>query len=229
MGTGVSLDIPTAGEKTFDSVFNRLKQIDRKFSPYKKTSELSSYNRGELKEADLSREMKFILHACRRAEERTDGYFNSWYSGRFEPSGYVKGWAIAEAAKLIKAGGYNTYCIFIGGDILASSTSEKTWKIALQNPFEKAKILNTLSISNGAVATSGNYERGMHIFNPKNSRPANALASLSVTGPDIVWSDVLATAGFAAGLDWKNILEKFRGYEALAVSPVGHIEQTQGF
>jgi thiamine biosynthesis lipoprotein len=200
MGMPVSIDIP--GDDTaqaFTWAFARLRQIDKKFSTYKPDSEVSKYIKGEVDQADLSPELKNIIRACRAAEKKTDGYFSAWAAGKFDPSGYVKGWAIAEAGEIIEKAGFKTYCIGAGGDILARSDSEKIWNIGIQDPADKTKILNTLSISNGAIATSGNYERGPHIINPKTKKPATELLSVTVTGPDIIWADVLATAIFAMG------------------------------
>jgi thiamine biosynthesis lipoprotein len=204
-------------ESVVKAAFTRLREIDNKFSPHKKNSELSRYNRGELSEQTLSSEMKYILHACRRAEERTDGYFSAWYAEECDPSGYVKGWAIAEAGKVIEEGGHKTYCIYVGGDILARSDGKKVWKIGVQDPRDKSKILNKLSILDGAVATSGNYERGKHIVNPKTGKPANKLLSITVVGPDIIMADVLATAAFAMGKKGLDFIKKQKGYKAIAI------------
>ena len=136
----------------------------------------------------------------------------------FDPTGYVKGWAIAEAGQVIEKLGFKTYCIGAGGDILARSVGEKTWNIGIQDPSNPGKILNMLSITNGAVATSGNYERGAHIINPKTKKPANELLSLSITGPDIITADVLATAGFAMGKTGVDFVNSQSGYKALAVA-----------
>ena len=90
----------------------------------------------------------------------------------FDPSGYVKGWTVKRAGQKLKKLGHRTFCVSAGGDILAASSGKKTWKIGIQNPIDSQKILNVLSISNGAVATSGTYERGAHIINPKTGNPA---------------------------------------------------------
>lgn len=202
MGMPISIDIQDCqDESVFQAAFTRLRQIDKRFSTYKTDSEVSRFATGKIAEADLSDELKNVIKACREAETKTDGYFSAWAAGAFDPSGYVKGWAIAQAGKIIEKAGYKTYCIGAGGDILASSGSDYKWKIGIQDPRDKSKILDVLSISNGAVATSGNYERGAHIINPKTKKPADELLSVTVTGPDIIWTDVLATAIFAMGKD----------------------------
>ena len=80
-----------------------------------------------------------------------------------------------------------------------------------------------LSISNGGVATSGNYERGMHIINPKTKKPADELLSVTVTGPDIIKADVLATACFAMDRYEGNLISSEPSYKILSVDKSGNI------
>jgi thiamine biosynthesis lipoprotein len=222
MGMPISIDIPKYDEeKIFNAAFDRLRQLDERFSPYKENSELVKYQRGELNEKNLSAEFKKIMQDCKKANRMTDGYFSAYFAGKFDPTGYVKGWAINEAGKIIEKAGFKTYCIGAGGDVMARSDGEKAWSIGIQDPFNKDKILNKLSINNGAVATSGNYERGKHIINPKTGEIADDVLSVSVAGPDIIKADVLATAIFAEGLPGLVIAEKTESYEALLVDKNG--------
>jgi thiamine biosynthesis lipoprotein len=228
MGMPITIDIPNAHKSTiFGKCFVRLRQIDRKFSLYKPDSEASRYRRGE---ADTpSRELVRIIEECKIAEGETDGYFSAWADGEFDPSGYVKGWAISQAGKIIEDGGFDTYCVGAGGDILAKSDGQKIWKIGIQDPQDKTKILDLLSISSGSVATSGNYERGPHIINPKTKKPANELLSVTVTGPDMIKADVLATAIFAAGKTNPDFLKSFSDYSTLSVGMDGKIYKRANF
>ncbi|HSX17979.1 MAG TPA: FAD:protein FMN transferase [Candidatus Saccharimonadales bacterium] len=230
MGMPITVDIPDCkDEAVFDDIFNLFRKVDERFSPFKKDSEFSSYRRGEVPEKTLSTEMKAVIKACKEAEEFTKGYFSAWYSDKFNPSGYVKGWAIKRAGDLLKKKGFKTFCIGAGGDILASSSSQKKWRIGLQDPTDRQKILNVLSISSGAVATSGTYERGDHIINPKTGKPTKELLSISVVGPDIITADILATAAFAMGKKGIDFIEKQDDYEALAVDDAGAIFTTTRF
>jgi thiamine biosynthesis lipoprotein len=218
MGMPISIDIPKCHDSSvFEQVFTRFHKIDRQFSTYRPDSEVSRYVNGEIKEPNLSKELKFVIKACRQAEKMTNGYFSAWYSCKFDPSGYVKGWAIAEAGCVIEKFAYKTYCIGAGGDILASSDSDKAWNIGIQDPKDSSKIINKLSISNGAVATSGNYQRGSHIINPKTAKPAEDFSSVTVTGPDIITADILATAIFAMGKDGETLLKNHQYYQAIVL------------
>jgi len=217
MGMPVSIEVEgTQDEMIIKKAFNRFVIIDDKFSVYKTDSEVSKFASGELKESDLSAELKGVINECRKAESYTEGYFSAWYGGKFEPGGFVKGWAIAEAGKVIEKAGFKTYCIGAGGDILARSEG-KEWRIGVQDPKDKSKILNKLSIYDGAVATSGNYERGRHIINPKTGLAADELLSVTVTGPKIILADILATACFAMGQKASEFIKKFPGYSIYIV------------
>ena len=220
MGMPISIDIPQCSDgAVFTAAFDRLREIDERFSTYKPESEVSRFSRGEIDENDLSGELKTVIKACQEASDRTDGYFSAWAAGVFDPSGYVKGWAIAEAGKVIEEEGYQTYCIGAGGDILARSDGDKKWNIGIQDPKDKSKILNTLSISSGAVCTSGSYERGAHLINPKTSQPASELLSVTVIGPDVIWADILATSVFVMGKKGIKFMDaqSNKGYRLSAV------------
>jgi thiamine biosynthesis lipoprotein len=219
MGMPISIDIPDCvDEVVFGAAFERLRNIDDRFSTYKPQSEVSRFAAGKITEKDLSEELKEVIQACEQAEKDTSGYFSARAAGAFDPSGYVKGWAVAEAGKTIEDSGYKTYCIGAGGDILARSDSSKIWNIGIQDPRDKNKILNMLSISNGAVCTSGSYERGAHIINPKTKKPADELLSVTITGPNIIKADILATAVFAAGKSKaRELLAPFPEYEAVLI------------
>jgi thiamine biosynthesis lipoprotein len=53
----------------------------------------------------------------------------------------------------------------------------------------------------GAVATSGTYERGTHIVDGRTGRPVRDLVSLTVIAPDLTTADATSTAAFAMGTD----------------------------
>lgn len=70
-------------------------------------------------------------------------------------------------------------------------------------------------MSNQAVATSGNYERGGHIYNPKNKKEASEIASITVIADNIFDADRFATAAFAMGkkgIEFIASLKKIEGY-----------------
>jgi FAD:protein FMN transferase len=224
MGMPVSLDIPGyEDEKVFKEIFKELEAVDNQFSLFKNTSELSRFNHRELKPEQLSVGMKQVMLECLKAEKMTDGYFSARYGGGFDPSGYVKGWAIASASQSLKNKGFQTFCLSAGGDVNALSDSDKVWHIGIADPREKDKIIGKITAKNIAVATSGSSERGDHIINPKTGQPARELLSITVAGADITTADILATAAFAMGRPGLDFIDKQPGYEVLAVDNVERV------
>jgi thiamine biosynthesis lipoprotein len=229
MGMPIVLDIVNCdNEQIFLAVFKELQQIDDQFSPYKIDSELSRFKRGELKAPQLSIGMQDIMKACLDWESQTHGYFSARYKGGFDPLGYVKGWAMAQAAKSLRILGFEDFCLSAGGDMLASSLGSKIWKIGLQNPERKDAVLGIIPARNLAVATSGNYERGNHIIDPKTGLVPDFFKSLTVIGPDIITTDVYATAAFAMGKEGLNFVDAQPGYDVFAVGKDRNIYMSTG-
>lgn len=227
MGMPIVLDIPDANSySSFKKVFMNFRETDERFSPYKTNSELNRYNRGEISHVKLNPQMLQVINYCRKAETATGGYFSAWDGKVFDPSGYVKAWSIEQAVNLLKELGVESFCLSAGGDILARGN--KIWRIGIQNPHDNNQIVATIKLKNMSIATSGNYERGLHIRNPKTGKPADFWASLSVVGQEIVTADVLATAGFASGPKALELIKKHSGYQALAIRKNGQTQMTSG-
>lgn len=200
MGMPISIDIPDCNdEHIFTLINNRLSEIDDRYSTYKQGSMVSRFQRGELSTSDITDEFTTVMNECARYEALTDGYFSAKYRNVYDPTGYVKGWAIHEIGLLLRKHALTTYLINAAGDIEAASSGKKEWRVGLQDPFNPASIMRTITLKNGAVATSGTYERGQHIYDPHTHQPATDIISASVWGPDIITADVFATAAIAMG------------------------------
>lgn len=225
MGIPISIDIPgCVHQEIFDRCHQRLVEIDNRFSTYKSDSEVSRFNRGEV--TTPSTEFRAVMTACDTSKTMTDGYFSPYYNGSYDPTGYVKGWAIDEISKLIRKHGHTTFLINAAGDITAASGGEKTWQIAIQNPFDRTATIANLQIKNGALATSGTYERGYHIYDPHTKRSVNQIISASVWGADIIKADVLATTIVAMGTQKAyDFMTKHADYHTLIVENDGTVHQ----
>lgn len=218
----VSIDIPnTSDEIVFHDAMALLHKIDAVFSPYKSTSEVSRYNTGLIKKTAFSVEMRQVHRLCQRFKRLTNGYFDAYYHGHYDPSGLVKTWAMTHVAALIESHGYTEYLINIAGDII-SAGEQKSWQIAIQNPWHHNKILGIVSMHNSSIATSGSYERGEHIINPHTKLSTTDLVSVTVHGNDAITADVYATACIAMGYDMaRAFMAQQSDYSALLVKKDG--------
>ncbi|MFD3581006.1 FAD:protein FMN transferase [Streptomyces sp. NPDC058683] len=239
MGTVFSFDVRDAETKgrlldvedALHEAADRLHRIDALYSTYREDSAVSRLDRGEATPDTCEPEVARVLAACAEAERETDGWFNLRSTGRLDPSGYVKGWAVTEASRILQAAGSRRHSICGGGDVQTSGgpAPGQPWRIGIAHPLRPGRLAAIVAHEGLAVATSGTAERGCHIVNPHTGEPATGLASLTVVGRDLARADIWATAGFAMGADWLDALEAAEGLEALAVLPDGELRYTSGF
>jgi FAD:protein FMN transferase len=172
-----------------------------------------------------------VLRLSEETKQMTDGYFDVWFQGRFDPSGLVKGWAISRAAGLLDGDGFVSFCIEAGGDIEVRGANDDgvPWQIGLRSPFDQRKLIRKLALSNRGIATSGTYIRGEHIYNPRTGGRANEIASMTVVGPNVYEADRLATAAFAMGTGGIAFLASLPEVDGYMVEPSGTATFTPGF
>lgn len=234
MGMPITVEIVDqhATSRDLDSAYEYFDYIDKKFSPYKASSEVSKINSHSLKPAEYSPDLQTVLDLCEKARVETGGYFDIQYQGKIDPSGLVKGWAIYNASKLLKDKGFTNFYIEAGGDIeaIGKNLKEKGWSVGIRNPFNKAEIIKVLLISNCGLATSGTYERGQHIYNPLTGvKEINDIISLTVIGPNVYEADRFATAAFAMGKKGIEFIEKRPGLEGYMIDTSGIATMTSSF
>lgn len=236
MGTVVTFDVLTpapAGEveRALGLAVDWLHGVDETFSTYKPGSEVCRFDRGELQIGDCGQELRHIIALCHRFNRETDGFFDAWAGGAFDPSGVVKGWSIEEASRLLSEAGLPDHMIDGGGDLrLRGMPAEGgPWNVGVRHPLRPDAYCAVLSLREGAVATSGTYERGYHVLNPFTGVPAAELASVTIVGPNLTDADAYATAALAMGAHAPAWLDRLSGYEALIVGANGHGWATRGW
>jgi FAD:protein FMN transferase len=236
MGMPITVSIPPSGgleapAEAFEAIFSYFREVDRRFSPFKRESEVCLISRGELAISDASPQMLEVLRLCDETARQTGGYFNAWYAGTFDPSGVVKGWAIHEASRMLDELGFRDHCIDAGGDIEVRGLNAEggPWEIGIRNPFDPKTIIKVLRLSDRGIATSGTYIRGDHIYEPKTGRPVTeGYASLTLVGPDVCEADRLSTPSFAMGEEGMGFLAMTPGIDAYAVGRDGMALFTPG-
>lgn len=229
----VSVANKNAREPSLQNVFSYFQHVDEVFSTYKRESEISRINRGELSADDASPEVREVLALAERTKWETFGYFNiKTPDGKLDPSGLVKGWAIRNAAQLLAEEGFKDYYVDAGGDIQTRGNASKKepWKVGIRNPFNGKQIVKVLTVAEKGVATSGTYCRGQHVYNPY--APGLALSdvvSLTVVASNVYEADRFATAAFAMGKEGIYFLERLAGIEGYSIDRYGIATQTSGF
>lgn len=239
MGTVVSFEIRPGSLAVTDVYLamaearSSLHRADAVFSTWKPNSPISRLRGGEIDIDDCPDDVRDVTELCRAARDRTGGWFDPWAApGGIDPSGLVKGWAAARALSVLRAAGIDSAIVNAGGDIATAGRPEtpdgRYWQIGIRDPWDPMSTVARVAVQ-GAVATSGTYERGEHVFNPFTGRWASAVASASVTGPDLSLADAVATALVAGGEEALAATDLSGGYEALLIRPDRSAIMTEGF
>lgn len=184
-----------------------LHRTDTILSVWKADSEISRLRRGELTPADCDPWIREVIALCAEARERTGGAFDADLPDadgvrRFDPTGLVKGWAIERVTRALAADlPDHDVLVNAGGDIAVrcGRTDTPDWVLGIEDPADRSRLLATVPLRSGGLATSGTAARGAHILDPRSGRPVTALRSVTVVGPDLMWADVHATAAFVLG------------------------------
>ena len=145
-----------------------------------------------------------------------------------------KGYAADKAKNLLMDKGVIGGIINAAGDMntWGKQYNGQDWQVAITNPMDKSKAYGMLPLAEGAVVTSGNYEkyvtfngiRYTHIIDPRSGYPATGIISATVFAPKAELADALATAifvmGIETGLDFVNQISKI---ECILIDDSGKI------
>jgi thiamine biosynthesis lipoprotein len=244
MGTVVSFDVPVAAryDGSLDAAVGWLHWVDRVFSPFRPDSDVSQLADGAVTVDGCAPELAEVIEACAFVRELSGGYFTASPRGRFDPSGYVKGWAVERAAGILSAAGSASHLVNGGGDVQCAGDRASPpgtapggamvlpWRVGIADPLRRGRLALVVEARDCGVATSGTAERGAHIVDPHTGRAAAGLASVTIIGPSLALADACATAAFAMGPGLaRGWAESLDGYEAYAITETGETWQTSGF
>ncbi len=131
----------------------------------------------------------------------------------------AKGLAVDAAARELQP--FRDFAIDAGGDVYMGGVSPngKPWTVGIRHPRRDRELIDTLSISNHAVCTSGDYERQDHILDPRAGTSARSVASATVVADSAMLADALATAVFVLGPEAGLELLNRMGLNGLIITP----------
>ena len=148
--------------------------------------------------------------------------------------GIAKEYAADRAVTLCHDNGISNGVVNFGGDlrVIGPRPDGEAWNVGIQDPRRPGKIIATLALRRGAVATSGDYERCMlvdgkrygHILNPKTGWPVVGMASVSVVAPFAVIAGSASTIGMLKGNNGPEWLSAM-GLPSLWVTEEGQVGQ----
>lgn len=216
MGTVASVHVISAADAALTTriaaaqgaVLDELHAMDALFSPFTPDSAISRLRDGRMYPAEADPLVREVAEACVRLAAASGGRFDAHHAGWFDPTGYVKGWAVERAARhhlaplltdpdVVAAG------LAVGGDmqLLTAPHAEWTWSVGIADPGRPGRLRAQVAVREGAVATSGTAERGAHVVDPRTGRAVAAAPTATVIAPSLSDADAWATVAVVAGFD----------------------------
>ncbi|MBB5203388.1 thiamine biosynthesis lipoprotein [Inhella inkyongensis] len=146
---------------------------------------------------------------------------------RLDLGGIAKLPILAAGLQTLRQHGLRDALIDGGGDIGAMGQIDgRPWRVGLRDPLAPQRLLGTVAVRDGWVASSGDYERSFvhqgrlyhHVLDPRSGEPAQGLHGISLMASD--WRSIngLGTALMVRGL---GAIERWTGpsIQAVAVAP----------
>ncbi|NRD76181.1 FAD:protein FMN transferase [Bacillus sp. BRMEA1] len=149
---------------------------------------------------------------------------------KIDLGGIAKGWIIDRAAKLLENLGYGF--INVGGDIRIFGELPRPLNIGIEDPFDTTKIITSLQVQNGALATSTSAKRQWyvkgevkhHLIDPRSGKSSDSsIVSATVLAPTAIeadiWAKTILLLGETEGQEWV----RSKGLGAVLINKYGDI------
>lgn len=159
-----------------------------------------------------------------------------------ELGGISKGYIGGRVKDILASYGVTTAIINLGGNVVVMGTSpssDEGWNVGVQDPDEsRGQVVGTQRVTDGAVVTSGIYERFLevdgvkyhHILDPKTGYPLdNEVSGVTVFARTSFEGDSYSTALFLFGIEEGiEFVESIDGLEAVFVDKDHGVHLTSG-
>ena len=132
-------------------------------------------------------------------------------------SAIAKGYGVDRVARLLESRSIDNFTVEIGGEVVTRGLSPRhePWRVGITKPVENdstevAGNQTVMTLTNKAMATSGNYRRFYykngrryaHTINPKSGQPVDhSLLSATVMAKNCATADAYATAFMVMGTE----------------------------
>ena len=158
---------------------------------------------------------------------------------RIGVGGIGKGYGVDCAARVLDKHGLLHYVVNGGGDMrVRGKHIDRPWRSGISHPRQSSKLFGHFDLTDGAVVTSGDYERYFlkdgvryhHILDPKTGDSARRMAAITVLAPTAMDADALATGLFVMGpAKALALVEELDGVEALLFDSGIQVQRSSGF
>lgn len=173
---------------------------------------------------------------CVQINEEASTVYISDPEVRLDVGAVAKGWSVQRVSETAPAG----LLISVGGNVCATGPKDPSgtpWVVGVQDPDGGDSYLHTLSVTEGSVVTSGDYQRAYvvdgelyhHIIDPDTLYPSTLWRSVTILCQDSGLGDALSTALFVLPREEGQKLLEDAGAEAMWVDREGNRFYSPGF
>ncbi len=146
-------------------------------------------------------------------------------------SAIAKGHGVDRLVNVLERLQFRSYFVEIGGEVRTKGTKPggQAWQVGIEQPRSgQRSVAEVLSLTDQALATSGNYRnyfevdghRYSHTISPKTGWPVvDPIASASVLADNCAVADGVATAMMSAGFDAGLALAERNAWAVMLVRP----------
>ncbi|MGN8025124.1 FAD:protein FMN transferase [Microbacterium sp. 22242] len=209
------------------AALDELQELDALFSPFRPDSQISLLRDGAPAPGALDPRILEVSAACERLASASAGRFDARRQGWFDPTGYVKGWAVERAARrhlapLLAEDGVVAAGLSAGGDmqLFTAPGADWTWTVGIADPLHRGELRAQV-----AVRTSGTAERGAHIIDPRSGLPVADAPTATVIAERLSDADAWATVAVVAGFDDLTWLRGAPDTSGMLISPDGRVRR----
>ncbi len=187
---------------------------------------------------ELASQLPLVNHHDLVLDDKLDTAFLRRRGMRLDLGGIAKLPILQAGMRAIMANGIDNIMINGGGDVMVHGSLHGTpWRIGLRDPRVPDQLQGTISLHQGIVAASGDYERCFivdghkyhHILDPKTGYPSQGLHGLALVSSDLSKVNGLGAAIMVEGLSrGKGYLKKLPGVDAMMVDAGGEVWLSNG-
>ncbi|MBI4584764.1 MAG: FAD:protein FMN transferase [Planctomycetes bacterium] len=238
---------PAQVEPALQAAFAEVARLEGLLSTFREESEISQVNReAAARPVRVSADTLACVEAALEFSRRTAGAFDPTLARdgyqavaidregsavrflrpglKLDLGGIGKGYALDRAARVLEQRGMTRALFNFGGQVLALDAPPglPAWIVPVRDPERDDRLLGHYEIVRASVSTSGNYERGKHILDPRTMRPAEGVLSATVCARSATDADALSTSLDVLGAEAApELLKAVAGGAALVVPAAG--------
>lgn len=151
--------------------------------------------------------------------------------------GIGQGYAVDRAVAVLRSYGLSRFIVDGGGDLYVAGQKAPgvPWTVGVQHPRDPGRLVAELTVSEGAIVTSGDYERFFelggvryhHIIDLRTGQPARGAVSATIFSREATVADAWTKGLFVLGPDALPLLEAQPGLEGAVFTPDGRVQTTK--